>query len=278
MTRSIRSPVMKVAGRASASRCPRPRAARRRDPARAASSSRSRAAASPGSSGRSQPHVAEPPSRRARATCWLSGIEADVEVDGADPAARRSQVAPARRTPPRSWPGLLAHDVTAGGEDLLDLRKVEVVRRGDVHDLDPARRRAGRRGCRTPSARRSQRARAAPLGGEPRRPWTWTPRRRRASIWTVPMNPLPMHGGSDLARMPHVATKCALSRRQTACAGSGQGLLGGNWTVYRYFGMSRAKVRTHERRRPMIGRVESSTFETPRGASAAWPTRRSMRS
>ena len=111
-----------------------------------------------------------------------------------------------------------------------DLRMVEVVRRGDVHDLDPL---VGQQvgeavvGLRHADAAR---ALAAPRSGdEPRRPWTWTPRRRRASMWTVPMKPLPITA-APISLGCLIVAAMPLSRRLDGLRRNRSGLLGGNCT------------------------------------------------
>ena len=88
---------------------------------------------------------------------------------------------------------LLAHDVLAGREHGSHLLGVDVVRAGDVHDVDrrvgeqrvDARRRPTA-GWRWPPCARAR------SGVEPTTPTTSTPSRRRASVWATPMMPVPI--------------------------------------------------------------------------------------
>ena len=63
-------------------------------------------------------------------------VEADVEVHGVDEPAPLRDGDELRRLGRRHRQGLLADDVAPGFEDLAGLGYVEVVRRGDVDDVD----------------------------------------------------------------------------------------------------------------------------------------------
>ena len=143
-----------------------------------------------------QPHVAQPAVTRSNPReVLVERVEADVEVDRALTQRRAvgreaTSSADSRR---RHRQRLLAHDVPAGGEDLPDLRVVQLVGRGDVDDLDAL---VGQQLLEAAvCARRYRSGPRAALprsGDEPSSPRTSTPIRRRASMWTVPMKPLPM--------------------------------------------------------------------------------------
>ena len=79
----------------------------------------------------------------------------------------------------------------AGGEDLPDLRVVQLVGARDVHDLDVVREQLLEGAVRL---RDPQVGGPAPteLRARSRSPATRTPIRRSASMCTVPMNPVPM--------------------------------------------------------------------------------------
>ena len=63
-------------------------------------------------------------------------VEPDVEVDGVDQPARGRLPDEPSRLGGGQGEGLLADDVLASAEDRRRLRHVEVVRRGDVDDVD----------------------------------------------------------------------------------------------------------------------------------------------
>ena len=66
----------------------------------------------------------------------MERVEPDVEVDGVDEAGRGGQLDKAGGLRRGHRQRLLADDVPPGCEDLAGLRDVEVVRRGDVDDVD----------------------------------------------------------------------------------------------------------------------------------------------
>lgn len=63
-------------------------------------------------------------------------VIADVEVRGVDHAAIGRELDQCRRLAGRHRQRLLADEVPAGGQDLRRLDDVEIVRRGDVDDID----------------------------------------------------------------------------------------------------------------------------------------------
>ena len=141
---------------------------------------------------RDQADVADATLADERRDVLVERVEADVEVDRVDEAARVGQRDELRGLRRGHRQRLLADDVAARGQDLPDLRVVELVGRGDVDDLDRVVRehfvQAGvglrqaelRRALRSELRRRLQQAA------------TRTPIRRSASMCTVPINPLPM--------------------------------------------------------------------------------------
>ena len=141
-----------------------------------------------------QPDLAERSGRDDVAGVLVERVVADVEVDRVDAGRSPRPRRPARAdSAGRQRQGLLADDVAAGGQDRRRLADVEVVGGGDVDDVDRrvgeqlVERRVGAWRRRGPSAR------AAPRSGVlPRTPRTWTPMRRSASTWTVPMKPVPI--------------------------------------------------------------------------------------
>ena len=84
-----------------------------------------------------------PPSATALADVLVERVEADVEVDGVDEAAFGGELDQLRPTPSAVIAsGFSQTTCRPGGQDLLRLGDVEVVRRRDVDDVDASGRRA----------------------------------------------------------------------------------------------------------------------------------------
>ncbi len=83
-----------------------------------------------------EPDVAEAAVRDELASVLVERVVADVEVRRVDEATRRGEVDEFRRFRGRHRQRLLAHDVLAGREDVAALADVQVVRGGDVDDVD----------------------------------------------------------------------------------------------------------------------------------------------
>ena len=84
-----------------------------------------------------EPDLAEVAVGDGLAHVLVERVEPDVEVDRVDEAARaRASLDEPGRLRGGHRQRLLADDVLAGGEDRRRLRDVEVVRRGDVDDVD----------------------------------------------------------------------------------------------------------------------------------------------
>ena len=82
------------------------------------------------------PDVAEPPGADARSGLPDHRVEADVEVRAVHEPARLREPEQLARLGRRHGERLLADDVLAGGERLLDLRVMQAVRRRQVDDVD----------------------------------------------------------------------------------------------------------------------------------------------
>jgi hypothetical protein len=85
-----------------------------------------------------EPHVADRVAGDHLAQVLVDRVEADVEVHSGDSVRGIRDPDELCGLRGRHGERLLADDVPAGGQDGLDLRVVEVVRRRDVDDLDPA--------------------------------------------------------------------------------------------------------------------------------------------
>ena len=141
---------------------------------------------------RDEANVAQPAGLDDLAEVLVQRVEPDVVVDRGHLAARRGLANELRGLRGRHRQRLLADDVAAGGQDRRCLRDVQVVGAGhmdDVH-LGVGQERVEAVVC---LGHPEGEARAAPRAGVlPRTPRTWTPIRRSASTWTVPMNPVPI--------------------------------------------------------------------------------------
>ena len=129
---------------------------------------------------------------RASRASWQLRVEADVEVDARARARSRSASASSSAVSARSSPAASRRRRACRPRaPRLRLRVVEMVRRGDVDDVDALvgeHRLEGLVRLGQPGGRAFARARS---GEEPTTPVTSTPSRRSASTWTTPMKPVP---------------------------------------------------------------------------------------